>query len=229
MRPCTWIITGWARSSDTFFYASKKPLMESRVLHGKDGSPTNEAVLNVLDQGCTPRDLAFVLGYLTHCALDIVFHPAINALAGDYYDSDPLRRRSSVYLHRQLETSLDARTGNTLRIHRLTRPGLVEGLAYERFICRRFSAPPGSLKATLFRQLLFNRLFESTAAYAVARLLARVNAPGVFELLALFYPNLRYDGARIPETVTFPDPGTSGERRVALHDLFSSAGTRPWA
>jgi hypothetical protein len=209
---------------DTFFYASTKPLKEiSEVLHGKDGAPTNEAILDVLDQGCGPFDLAFALGYLTHCALDIVFHPVINALAGDYYDSDPEKRRSSVYLHRHLETSLDARTGNTARIHRLARPGLVKGLAYERFIRRRFSAPQGSLKTALSRQLLLNRFFESAAAYAAARILSRLGASGAYETLALFYPNLRRDTTRITETITFFDPGTSAERQVTLRELFSRA------
>ena len=177
---------------DTFFYASTERLVGiSETLHGKNNTPTNEAVITVLDHAGGMHDIAFILGYVTHCALDIVFHPVINAIAGDYYDEDPAQRSRSVYLHRWIETCLDDRLGNRLRIYRLTRPALVKDLAYEDFIVSKFHAPSTALRRTLSRQLLFNRLFASRRAYAVFKLLHGLGALRSRELLSLFYGDVK--------------------------------------
>jgi hypothetical protein len=212
---------------DTFFYASGNSLTDiSEILHGKNNTPTNEAVISVLDHARSIRDIAFILGYTTHCALDIVFHPVVNALAGNYYDNDPVQRSRSVYQHRHIETCLDDRIGNRLRIHRLTRPGLVRGLAYEDFICRRFAAPRHSLRRTLSRQLMFNRMFTSPAAYAAVRSLYRLGILPSREILPLFYPNQRHDTSCIQNPIVYFDTKTGAERQVHLEALFTRARSK---
>lgn len=209
---------------DTFFYASRESLVDiSEVLHGKGGTLTNEAVISVLDHARDARDIAFILGYITHCALDIVFHPVVNALAGDYYDKDPAKRSRSAYLHRRIETCLDIRTGNRLRIYDLTRPGLIRGLAYEDFIHTRFAAPKQSLRRTLLRQLLFNRLFASPAAYAAVSLLFGLGVLHARETLSLFYSNVKNGNTCIQEPITYSESGTGTERQVYPSMLFTRA------
>ena len=74
---------------DILFYSNdEKVAMASESLHGADGSPTNELILDVLKSSPSLRDMAFIMGYLTHCVLDIVFHPVIYYLSGNYYDED---------------------------------------------------------------------------------------------------------------------------------------------
>ncbi len=209
---------------DTFFYASDSALSDiSETLHGKNGAPTNEAVLSVLDQARGMHDIAFALGYVTHCALDIVFHPVINALAGNYYDEDPVQRSRSAYLHRRIETCLDVRINNRLRIYRLTSPGLVRGLAYEDFISGRFSASRRALEITLFKQLLINRLFASRAAYAAIRLFYGLGILRHQEVLSLFYANVGDGIDCLQDPVSYYDGKTRSEKSVSLDTLFARA------
>ena len=50
---------------------------------------------------------AFVCGFLSHMALDIVFHPWVYAVTGPYYDPDPDRQADSQMSHRLVESWLD--------------------------------------------------------------------------------------------------------------------------
>jgi len=209
---------------DTFFYASGQTLSDiSEILHGKDGALTNEAVLSVLENACGMRDIAFVLGYVSHCALDIAFHPVVNALAGDYYDKDPVQRSRSAYLHRRIETCLDKRINNRLRIYRLTSPGLVRGLAYEDFIIRRFSASGRALERMLFKQLFINRLFESRAVYTMLRLSYGLGILRHQEVLSLFYADVGDSACCLQDPITYYDSNARSEKQVSLDALFTRA------
>lgn len=209
---------------DTFFYASSQTLTDiSETLHGKGGAPTNEAVLSVLDHARGMRDIAFALGYVTHCALDITFHPVVNALAGNYYDEDPVRRSRSAYLHRRIETCLDVRINNRLRVYRLTRAGLVRGLAYEDFLSRRFSASRRALENTLSKQLFINRLFESRAVYAAFRLSRGLGILRRYEVLSLFYADINDPAGCLQDPVSYYDSKARSEKQVSLDTLFARA------
>ena len=51
----------------------------------------------VLATTTNKKDLVFALGLITHCASDIVFHPVIHYLSGNYYDKDNKRREKAIY------------------------------------------------------------------------------------------------------------------------------------
>lgn len=51
--------------------------------------------------------LAFTLGYICHCAVDIITHPYIFFISGDYYSKDPSVRAMAQYNHMKVEFSLD--------------------------------------------------------------------------------------------------------------------------
>ena len=66
---------------DVLFY-SRDPGVRAAAyfLHGETGVPTNNFIFQVLDsiRGLhDEKNLAFIWGFLTHCALDIVFHPVV--------------------------------------------------------------------------------------------------------------------------------------------------------
>ncbi len=75
---------------DTFYYGSSASLRRiSESFHGKDGNPTNKTIVQVLDHARDKKDISFILGFISHCALDITFHPVIYYLSGNYYDESP--------------------------------------------------------------------------------------------------------------------------------------------
>lgn len=51
--------------------------------------------------------MLFILGYLSHVALDTVMHPLVYFLSGNYYDHDPVGKRRAEGRHRAFETILD--------------------------------------------------------------------------------------------------------------------------
>jgi len=58
------------------------------------------------------RFLAFALGYICHCVVDILTHPYIFYISGDYYNSDPKISYQAQINHMKVEFGLD-----TLLLH----------------------------------------------------------------------------------------------------------------
>ncbi len=121
-------------SPDIFFYDIKLPwefgvkhrgLVWGDVIHGTDGENTLKHVFGMfhilqsteLQQQLTPgRALTheekngltlFVLGYLTHVALDTVMHPLVYYFSGNYYAHEHRERLRAEARHRAIETVLD--------------------------------------------------------------------------------------------------------------------------
>lgn len=181
-----------AVSPDTFYYSPYAHVSER--LHGKAGTPTNELLPDLLQAPREMRDVAFACGYLSHCALDIVFHPMIYYLSGNYYDPDARQRARAVYRHRHLETCMDISIGNRVRIHGLLRAGMVEGSAFERYIAGTFALAPAAIRRAYRAQLFYNRAFASPAAWLLARVLLAVGLMRDPNARGLFYGDCRDDG-----------------------------------
>ena len=208
---------------DTFFYSSDKSVGEiSEIIHGKDSSPTNKIIIRVLDEAKGMSDVAFILGYISHCALDITFHPMVNSLSGNYYNEDPLERHEAVYLHRHIETCIDALIQNPLRIYRLVRVSLLSGLVFEDIIQKEHSVPPQKQERTLSRQLLANRLFASGGAFMLAKFLHNVGIIQSKEPLSLFYGNAR-EYRCIENSVSYTDIKTGIGKTEQLSEFFARA------
>ncbi|HOS97024.1 MAG TPA: zinc dependent phospholipase C family protein [Deltaproteobacteria bacterium] len=208
---------------DTFYYGSRKGLTRiSETFHGRDGNPTNTTIIQVLQAARGPRDVAFILGYITHCALDITFHPVVYYLSGNYYDQDPVKKQQAVHRHRRLETCMDASLENPLRLHRLIRTRFLEGLAFEEIVTSQHQTPIGDIRASLRRQIVLNLLFTSTVAYCLARMAVRQGMVDDPSYLGLFY-------ADAPRTVCLPSPlrvadlVEGRERTTTVAELFTQA------
>ena len=209
---------------DTFFYSSDKTVENiSEVIHGKAGTPTNRMILGVLDEARTQQDIAFILGYIPHCALDIVFHPVVNSLSGDYYDEDPVEREKAVYLHRLIETRIDVEIKNPLRIYHLVRPSTIRGLVFEDIASRSFFVPVEKIRSTLAKQLFLNRLFASIPAYRAAKLSHRLGVMKTRELLSLFYGSALYEGPSLHDPIRYRSLDTRAEMVISLAELFARA------
>lgn len=210
-----------AISPDTFYYSRHATI--SDYLHGKDGNPTNALTLEMIERARDEMDLVFVLGYLTHCALDIVFHPVIYYLSGNYYDKDPAKRDQAVYTHRHLETCLDVQLDNHLRIHEVLRPSDIEGLVFEEIISKNFAVVTPDIRLALKKQLLYNRSFSSDTAFGLVRCLYSLGILKDAKILGLFYGNLKIEPDRLNTGIVYKDLITGEERVSSLKKLMAAA------
>jgi len=208
---------------DTFYYGAGDHLVRiSEHFHGKEGNPTNTSIFRVLDAARDARDVAFILGYITHCALDITLHPVIYYLSGNYYDADPEKKSQAVYRHRHLETCLDRDLNNPMRLHRLLRVSHLRGLVFEDIVSRDFRVSIGDIRHSLRRQILFNRLFTSRAAYLLARPAVSAGLMGDPAYLGLFYADIA-PGECLPEQISVADLMDGHERKTSRKDIFLQA------
>jgi hypothetical protein len=209
--------------ADTFFYGKDESIVKiSDTLHGKDGNPTNEIIIDVLENGTADRDLAHILGYITHCALDMTFHPIIYYLTGNYYKQKKTKGGVK-YRHRYMETCLDIVIGNSFRMHSLFKPGLLEGLIFESFIADKFSLPVSMVRRTFLRQMRFNRLFTSRVAYIVAFILNLFGLLRDPDLIPLFYRGVTSRDCGTTENVQYRDPVSGEEKVTSVAGLFEMA------
>ncbi|MBN2178516.1 MAG: zinc dependent phospholipase C family protein [Deltaproteobacteria bacterium] len=209
--------------ADTFFYGKAEAIVKiSDTLHGKDGNPTNEIIIDVLKKGESDRDLAHILGYITHCALDMTFHPVIYYLTGNYYTQKEMEG-SVKYRHRYMETCLDIVIGNTFRMHSLFKPEFMEGLIFESLIADKFSLPLSTIRRTFVRQMRFNRCFTNTAAYLAALVINMFGLLRDPDLIPLFYRGVRSRDCGSTKNVQYRDL-VSGEKKVtSVTELFELA------
>jgi hypothetical protein len=83
----------------------------ANLLHHKN---VLEMILALLDNTAKEagdkkkRLLSFVLGYVSHCAVDIVTHPYIFYIAGDYYSGDLKKAEKAQLNHLRVEYALDS-------------------------------------------------------------------------------------------------------------------------
>lgn len=209
---------------DTFYYSGDEAVKAvSENLHGKNGNPTNTYIFKVLDGSESMRDIAFILGFTTHCALDITLHPVIYYLSGNYYDSDPQRRHHTVYLHRLYETFLDEYLANPLRIYDLVHTSFLKGLFFEDIIHRDFSVPISVIRRTLTKQLFSNRLFTSTLGYKCAEILHDFKIIKGYDHLGLFYSHLKNHNNCLSDPISYRDIITGEQKASPIRDLMNKA------
>lgn len=209
---------------DTFYYSPHETI--SDTLHGKDGNTTNSLLPGMIDPKGLSRDLAFTCGYLTHCALDIVFHPCVYYLSGNYYDPDPHKRTQAVYQHRHIETCLDVYLSNPYRIHTVLDGTLIEGLRFEQIIAREFRVDVTTIRQALKKQLLFNRLFASKTAFRILQLLHRLHVVKDDTIVGLFYGICRIDPYPLDGAIRFKDLVSGEEQARTVPDLLHIAATK---
>lgn len=211
---------------DTLYYGTTKEITSvSDHLHGKEGNPTNQTIIDMLEKSKNPKDIAFTMGYISHCALDILFHPVIYYLSGNYYDPVVHKRQQAVYMHRHLETCLDINIGNRLRIHSLLRPKLINGLAFGQIIAHKYTLDITAIYRSLKRQIFFNRLFASRIASYLVLSLAETGLLKDRSQLGLFYGNIFSQDDLMPEVMIYQDLITGEEKVSSVSTLLLSAMT----
>jgi hypothetical protein len=101
---------------DLTVYGEKSQVAWGEIIHGRDAEDTMLHVVALLDQSRMLREidplqssrlLAFACGFLTHIAMDTIFHPYVYSSTGNYYASDPVERKHAESRHRLFETCMD--------------------------------------------------------------------------------------------------------------------------
>lgn len=206
---------------DTFYYASSPSLVRiAEGFHGRDGRPTNTFPLAILESSKAAVDVAFAMGFLTHCALDMTFHPVIYYLSGNYYDPDPRKRQIAVRTHRRLETCLDRDLGHRIRIWRIMKPWHGAGYIAKKVLREKYGVGACKLRYTLARQAAFNVAFTMKTAYLLARFLSPALVASPY--LGLFYGDVAADD-HIPETIAAQDLVDGTPYTASVAELFKKA------
>ncbi len=108
-------------ATDTLYYELTFPIIDrdyahwGEIIHGGRGEDTGTPIREMLRRlqnrpSANAEDdarFAFVCGFLSHMALDIVFHPWVYAVTGPYYDPDPDKQADFQMSHRLVESWLD--------------------------------------------------------------------------------------------------------------------------
>lgn len=217
---------------DSFYYSANANVRRiSETLHGRDGQPTNEIIFTLLDearQKKTEADLSFVFGYITHCALDITFHPMIYYLSGNYYDPDPRKANEAVYLHRHLETYLDAQVNQSYYFNDYVNFKVLRMLFFPHYISKTYHTTPREIERTLKRKStvysLLRNNFVLDVLYLFYRFIKHSSWSKFKMFLGIFYGNLQRDNRIIPKTINYRDVVTGEPKITTIYDLFNEAG-----
>jgi len=213
--------------ADTFFYSSNKDVVRiSEELHGKDGEMTNELIFDLLDHARkfqTEKLLCVTMGYISHCTFDIIFHPVIYSLTGNYYDEDTKRSDQAVYRHRLIETKLDKHINGTYCLDKIL--NVNEKYVHEilDIIAIKFNIHNVDLKRTLKKQLRSNRCFRNDFTYRLVYLLNKIKLLDYKKILPLFYGHLHKNEIEIGEIIRYRDILSGLEKVVSLTELREAA------
>jgi hypothetical protein len=187
-------------------------------LHGDTGAPTNAFIFDVLDKvkdNPDEKTLVFIWGFLTHCAMDIVFHPVVFYFAGYDPEDDRARQLDTDYLHLHYETIIDRHFNKGIFLENVIKPAMVKGLAIPPIlnISRR------DIVTCLRKQIFYFRLIHSRLYYLVFKALAKM---GLVDrrFVAYFYPNLADEPRKLPPKLVYRDIISGEDMETTLEDLM---------
>ncbi|MCP4624632.1 MAG: zinc dependent phospholipase C family protein [bacterium] len=207
---------------DVLFY-SRDPGVRAVAyfLHGETGVPTNEFIFEVLDPIREMRDeknLAFIWGFLTHCALDIVFHPVVIFYSGYDPEDDRNRQLQCDYLHLHIETIIDRHFNKGIFLENIINPTIVNNLLIPPIqnITRQ------DIKNCLKRQIFYFRLIHSRLYYIIFKVCAHMGLVDK-RLIAGFYANLKVETRKLPEKLNYRDIISGSDRKAILENLMEDA------
>jgi len=216
------------------------------VLHGQQGEDTYallrlqlaHAAAAANERERLPR-LAALVGLASHIEADIVMHPAVYNLTGNYDDADPLRRTKAVQRHRLMESVMDiAACGGLagLKKHTLARllhetgggsAAALGNLFPLEHLARAQSEPVDRGAEAAFNlfgrlQSLYTHRLLACALYGLRNFLPEA----VKELVALFYaPQLAPRARLFDAPVHYRHPVTDAPGVFELHKAMDAAAT----
>lgn len=213
--------------ADTFFYSSNNDIVKiSEKLHGKDGENTNELTFELLDRARQYKSenlLCLSIGYISHCVFDIIFHPVIYALAGNYYDENASKRKQAIYNHRLLETRLDNNINNRYYLDKIL--SVNDKLVHEvlDIISAKYKFTSVDLIKAYKKQLFGNKCFRNSFTHRIVYQLNKLRILKLENILPLFYNHLHIDDMELNDAINYRDILGGQKIQVRLSDIISSA------
>lgn len=213
--------------ADTFFYSANKDVVQiAEELHGKEGERTNGLTFELLDHARRHRCekvLCMSMGYISHCVFDMIFHPVIYYLTGNYYDKDATKSDQAVYRHRLLETKLDKHINNKYYLDEILDENSEKAYEILDIIAVKYGIANGDLIKAYKKQIKINKCFRSGIVYKLICLLNRLKIVKYDNILPLFYPHLRTDEIIMDEVVNYHDILSGRKIQRKLADLLKAA------
>ncbi len=209
---------------DILYYSRDSRISRAAYfLHGDTGAPTNAFIFEVLDQvkeTSDEKNLVFIWGFLTHCAMDIVFHPVVFYFSGYASQDDQTSRLHSEYLHLHYETMIDRHFNKGIFLENMINPASVKDLAIPSIlnISRR------DIQNCLKKQIFYFRLIHSRLYYIMFKMLAAMGLADK-RLVAGFYANLVVETKKLPQKLTYRDIISGREMEATLEDLMEKGIT----
>lgn len=196
---------------DAFYYhpfprARRMP----RVLHGSDPEWKNKTPSWLVGQArgsASPGDKAFVLGYLSHLALDRVFHPVVHVLSGKRPGRSSSYQNSA--MHRLVETALDRLVNQTCFFHKIIHPRLGGCVQALKSLAAQVGLGSRDMRLALTVQHQVNRLIMGRGAHGILAFLDRFPCWDLSALRNLCYAQLNQEPA-FAATAKGVDPGSPG-------------------
>ena len=201
-------------------YYSRDPRISRAAyfLHGDTGVSTNSFIFDVLDQiKNTPdeKNLAFIWGFLTHCAMDIVFHPVVFYFSGYAPQDDQPGQLHREYLHLHYETIIDRHFNSGTFIENMINPATVKDLAIPSIL----NTSHRDIENCLKKQIFYFRLIHSRFYYLSFKILANMGLADK-RLVAGFYANLAVETRKLPQKLTYQDIISGSGMEATLEDLM---------
>lgn len=210
---------------DILFYSKNPDVSRAAYyLHGDTGARTNAFVFEVLDQIKNKPDensLVFVWGFLTHCAMDMVFHPVLFYFAGYDPADDRDRQLHTDYLHLHYETIIDRHFNQEIFLEDMIKPAVTREL----MIPSLGNVSSRDLENCLKKQIFYFRLIHSRLYYIVFKMLANMGMVDK-RLVAGFYANLAVETRKLPPKLTYRDLITGSDMQTTLEDLMEEGINR---
>lgn len=214
-------------------------------LHGTAGEDTLTPIRTlsrvVLDAPPGSRDKTWplVLGMLTHIAADIVFHPLVFYLTGNYHDPDPEQRHFAQTRHRLFETHLESwmlaqrpplETRVVGQVIRRAGPlhdtfSILDESLNEKTLGLGgdVAPPPGRWMAAVTEHARYQRLFLSPALGAAIRIGRYVAPRPLRPIDALFRFGREPSSPKLEGLLEYRNPATGAQRRATLAQLLEEA------
>lgn len=210
---------------DTFFYSKDKKIQGiSDYIHGKDGNKTNKFIFQLLEiakETHNEKIFSFILGLLTHFSLDIVFHPVIFSLTGNFYDSDDLKRKKAVFNHRTIEVSLDQKVSQYFYFNKLINLNTLQDETLLQALSGVLKLKKDEIQSSFERQIYLNKIFHKKFFWLIAKFLFKTGFIQKEEL-SLFYRAIPQNQT-IKDGLEYKDLFSGEDLKIKISDLFEKA------
>ena len=209
---------------DAFFYHPKKAVqVVSSSLHGIGNDPY-QIIIHLLSEArrqSAYADLSFVFGYLSHCALDGMFHPVIEKISKIYADQNPNSPWAEKYKHRILETALDKQINGRFYMEQMIDISRLSKLVSLRLLLKKMKISERDLRVAFWLQYTANRLFTRRWTYLWTKLFTSLINNCLIVILPLFYAHLETSNEKFPREFSMPTSKNDFNNTGNLSNLFS--------